>query len=139
MMLQGFGMICLMMCIRSLLSIPSDGSSIPTLTFSFPGFLSMVSTLAMSQDYDYCLLVLFGAPRVYHQIEIRCYKILLGQQTLDIFIAPNLHLRIDSRRTKQKQEIIIIILRQSRGQHHREKNQGKEKVRVGMLMRRDRS
>ena len=37
----------------------------------------MVPTLAMSQDYDYSLLLLFGAPRVCPQIEIRRYKILL--------------------------------------------------------------
>ena len=54
-----------------------------------------------------------------------------------IFIAPNLHLKTDSRRTKQKQKTIIIHLRHSKGQCQGEKP-GKAKVRVDMLVRKDR-
>ena len=71
MMLQRFGMICLMMYVRPPLSTHSEGSSkhislhkhkYPN--FCFPWFLSMALTLAMSQVYDYSfLLFLFGVPR----------------------------------------------------------------------------
>ena len=54
-----------------------------------------------------------------------------------IFIAPNLHLKTDSRRNKQKQKTIIINLGHSKGQRHEEKPV-KAKVRVDMLVRRDR-
>ena len=51
-----------------------------------------------------------------------------------IFIALNLHLKTDSRRTKQKkQRTIIIDLRHSRGQHHGE-ILGKVEIRVDMLV-----
>ena len=81
MMLQRFGMICLMMYVRPLLSTHSEGSSKPISShkhicpdFCFPSFLSVVLTLAMSQVYDYSFLLLFGAPTVYLWIEIRRYK-----------------------------------------------------------------
>ena len=72
MMLQRFGMICLMIYVRPLLSTHSEGSSKPISlhkhihpNFCFPWFLSLALTLAMSQVYDYnFLLFLFGAPRV---------------------------------------------------------------------------
>ena len=54
-----------------------------------------------------------------------------------IFIAPNLYLKTDSRRTKQKQKTTMINLRHSKGQRHREKS-GKAKARVDMLVQRDR-
>ena len=54
-----------------------------------------------------------------------------------IFIAPNLHLKTDSRRDKQKEKTIIINLGHSKGQCHGEKP-GKANVRVDMLVRRDR-
>ena len=38
-----------------------------------------------------------------------------------IFIAPNLYPKTDCRRTKQKQKTVIINLRHSKGQRHREK------------------
>ena len=80
--LQGFGIICLMMCVRPLLCILSEGSSRPFSLhkhthpsfFSSLVFLSEVLTPAMSQDYDYWFSLLFGALRVYHQMEIRRYK-----------------------------------------------------------------
>ena len=66
MMLQEFGMICLMMCAEPLLCILSGLFSLhkytnPSLFFLSVFFLSMVSTSAISQHYDYCLLLLFGA------------------------------------------------------------------------------
>ena len=81
MTLQRFGMICLMMYVRPLLSTHSERSSKPISShkhirpdFCFPSFLSVVLTLAMSQVYDYSFLLLFGAPRVCLWIEIRRYK-----------------------------------------------------------------
>ena len=71
MTLQRFGMICLMMYIRPILSTHSKGSSKPISShkhihtdFCFPSFLSVALTLAMSQVYDYSFLLLFGAPRL---------------------------------------------------------------------------
>ena len=60
-----------------------------------------------------------------------------GGNSNSIFIAPNLYLKTDSRRTKQNQKTIIINLRHSKGQRHREKS-GKAKVRVDTLVQRDR-
>ena len=55
-----------------------------------------------------------------------------------IFIALNLHLKTDSRHTKQKkQKTIIINLRHSKGQCHREKP-GKAEVSLDILVQRDR-
>ena len=57
-----------------------------------------------------------------------------------IFIVFNLHLKTDSRCTKEKkqqQKTIIINLRHSRGQRHGEKL-GKAEIRVDMLVQRDR-
>ena len=60
MTLQRFGMICLMMYVRRLLSTHSEGSSkLISLhkqihpNFCFPWFLSVALTLAMSQVYDH--------------------------------------------------------------------------------------
>ena len=85
MTLQRFGMICLMMYVRPLLSTHSEGSSKPISShkhirhdFCFPSFLSVALTLAMSQVYDYSFLLLFGAPRVCLWIEIRRYKNTIG-------------------------------------------------------------
>ena len=72
MMLQRFGIICLMMYIQPLPSTHSERSSKPISlhkythpNFCFSQFLSMVPTPAMSQVNDYSvLLFLFGAPRV---------------------------------------------------------------------------
>ena len=81
MTLQRFGMICLMMYVRPLLSTHSEGSSKPISShkhihpnFYSPWFLSMALTLAMSQVYDYSFLLLFGALRVCHYMEIKRYK-----------------------------------------------------------------
>ena len=83
MTLQRFGMICLMMYVRPLLSTHSEGSSkpisshkhiCPDFCFEIPSFLSVALTFAMSQVYDYSFLLLFGAPRVCLWIEIRRYK-----------------------------------------------------------------
>ena len=64
MTLQRFGMICLMMYFRPLLSTHSEGSSKPTSlhkhihpSFCFPWFLSVALTFAMSQVYDYSFLL----------------------------------------------------------------------------------
>ena len=61
---QRFGMICLMMYVRPLLSTHLEGSSKPISlhkhihpNFRFPWSLSMVLTLAMSQVYDYSFLL----------------------------------------------------------------------------------
>ena len=69
MTLQRFGMICLMMYVRPLLSTHSEGSSKPISShkhicpdFSSPSFVSVALTL------------LFGAPRVCLWIEIGRYK-----------------------------------------------------------------
>ena len=61
----------------------------------------------------------------------------LNSNSNSIFIAPNLYLKTDSRRTKQKQKAVIINLRHSKGQCHGDKS-GKAKVRADMLVRRDR-
>ena len=81
MTLQRFGMICLMMYVRPLLSTHSEGSSKAISShkhirpdFSSPSFVSVALTLAMSQVYDYRFLLLFGAPRVCLWIEIGRYK-----------------------------------------------------------------
>ena len=81
MTLQRFGMICLMMYARPLLSTHSEGSSKPISlrkhvhpNFCSPWFLSVALTLAMSQGYDYSFLLLFGAPRVCLEMEIKRYK-----------------------------------------------------------------
>ena len=71
MMLQRFGMNCLMMYVRALFSTPSERSSKPISlhkhihpNFSFSRLVSVVLTLAMSQVNDYSfLLFLFGVPR----------------------------------------------------------------------------
>ena len=64
MTLQRFGMICLMLYVRPLLSTHSDESSKPISlrkhihpNFCFPWFLSVALTLAMSQVYDYSFLL----------------------------------------------------------------------------------
>ena len=71
MMLQRFGMICLMMYVQPLLSTHSERGSKPISlnkhihpNFSFSWFLSVAPTLAMSQAHDYSLPFWFGAPRV---------------------------------------------------------------------------
>ena len=81
MTLQRFGMICLMMYVRPLLSTHSEGSSKPISShkhirpdFSSPSFVSVALTLAMSQVYDYRFLLLFGVPGVCLWIEIGRYK-----------------------------------------------------------------
>ena len=62
MTVQRFGMICLMMYVRPLLSTHSEGSSKPISlhehihpNFCSPWFLSVAPTHAMSQVYDYSL------------------------------------------------------------------------------------
>ena len=82
MMLQRFGIICLMMYVQPLLSTHSERSSKPISlhkhiqpNISFFRFLSMAPTLAMSQACDYSsLLFWFGAPRVWLYMEIKRYK-----------------------------------------------------------------
>ena len=82
MMLQRFGMICLMMYVRPLLSTHSERSSKPISlhkhihpNFSFSRFLSVAPTLAMSQGNDYSFLLFwFGAPRVCLLMEIKRHK-----------------------------------------------------------------
>ena len=72
MMLQRFGMICLMMYVRPLISTNSERSSKPISlhkhihpNFCFSRFLSVALTPAMSQVNDYSfLLFLFGVLRV---------------------------------------------------------------------------
>ena len=72
MMIERYGMICLMMYVRPLLFTLSERSSKPISlykhihpNFCFSWFLSVALTLAMSQVNDYSfLLLLFDAPRV---------------------------------------------------------------------------
>ena len=81
-MLQRFGMICLMMYVQPPLFTNSERSSKPISlhkhihpNFSFSQFPSVAPTLAMSQAHDYsCLLFWFGAPRVSLRMEIKHYK-----------------------------------------------------------------
>ena len=80
-MLQGFGMICLMMCVRPLLCILSEGSSRPFSlhkhihpSFFLTWFFSPWCWPLLCLNYDYWFLLLFVALRVYHQMEIRRYK-----------------------------------------------------------------
>ena len=82
MMLQRFGMICLMIYILPLLSTHSERSSKPISLHKHirPNFyvsqhLSVALTPAMSQVNDYSfLLFLHGAPRVCLWMEIKRYK-----------------------------------------------------------------
>ena len=82
MMLQRFGMICLMMYVLPLLFTHLERSSkLISLTkhahsnFCFSHFLSVVLTSVMFQVNDYgFLLFLYGAPRVCLQMEIKHYK-----------------------------------------------------------------
>ena len=83
MMLQRFGMICLMKYAQQLLSTQSERSSQPISLYKhihpnflfFFRFLSLARTLAMSQVNDFSfLLFLFGALRVCLWVEIKHYE-----------------------------------------------------------------
>ena len=85
-----FGMICLMMYVRPLLSTHSEGSSKPISwhkhihpKFGFPYFLSMALTFAVSQVYDYSFMFLFDTPRIC--LEIRRYKNTIGIRINNLF------------------------------------------------------
>ena len=56
------------------------------------------------------------------------YVVACDSNSDNIFIAPNLHPRTDSTRTKQKQETIIIILRHTNDRHAERKTRERKKL-----------
>ena len=97
-------------------------------------FLSIAVHVEKSQVQKFKILYSL-LPYTYHSF---ICILSLNSNSNSIFIALNLHLKTDSRHTIQKkQKTMIINLRHSRGQHHREKL-GKAEIRVDMLVQRER-